>query len=100
MNACLSSLGGMDQHYPYAGELLLQYVFSMAVFVIEHPEMTNDPNAQQVAGVAEALRAYRAILGSKPDATSPSLDGLMETERQGCLPEFIRARSAGCSAAG
>jgi hypothetical protein len=27
-------------------------MFSMAVLVIQHPEMANDPNAQQVAGVA------------------------------------------------
>lgn len=98
VNVCLGSLGGMDEGYPYAGEVMLQYVFSMAVLVIEHPEMTNDPNAQQVAGVAGALRAYRAILGNKPDATSPALDSLMEIESQGGLPEFILGGSASCSA--
>ena len=98
VTACLSSLGGMEQDYPYAGEILLQYLFSMAVLVIEHPEMTNDLNAQQVAGVAGALGAYRAILGSEPDARSPSLDTLLETERQGRLPEFIFGSAASCSA--
>ena len=98
VTVCLGSLNGMEDDYPYAGEIMLQYVFSMAVLVIEHPEMTNDPNAQQVAGVAGALRAYRAILGGKPDATSSSLDSLMEIESQGGLPEFILGGSASCSA--
>ena len=97
--ACLSSLGGMEEHYQYAPEIVLQYTFSMAVLVIQHPEMASDPNAQQVAGVAGALRAYRAILGSKPDARSSGLDSLMEIESRGGLPGFILDRSAGCSAA-
>jgi hypothetical protein len=97
VNVCLSSLGGMDENYRYAGEIVLQYTFTMAVLVIQHPETTNDPNAQQVAGVAGALRAYRAILRSKPDATSPGLDSLMEIESRGGLPEFIGG-AASCSA--
>jgi hypothetical protein len=98
VRVCLSSLGGMDQDYQFAGEIMLQYMFSMAVLVIQHPGMTNDPNAQQVAGVAGALRAYRAILRSRPDARSSSLDSLMEIESRGGLPEFIRGGSASCSA--
>jgi hypothetical protein len=96
---CPDSLGGMDQTYPYAGEIMLQYVFSMAVLVIEHPDTANDPNAQQVAGVEGALRSYRAITGGQPDATSPGLDSLMEIESRGGLPDFILAGAAGCSAA-
>ena len=57
VNVCLGSLGGLDEGYPYAGEIMLQYVFAMAVLVIEHPEMANDANAQQVAGVSGALKA-------------------------------------------
>ena len=97
VNVCLSSLGGMEDSYPYAGEIMLQYLFSMAVLVIEQPEMATDPDAQQVAGAAGALRAYRAILGGKPDATSPSLDSLMAIESRGGLPDFIRSGSASCS---
>lgn len=98
VNVCLSSLGGMEEGYPYAGEIMLQYTFAMAVLVIQHPETANDPNAQQVAGVTGTLRAYRAILSSRPDARSPSLDSLMDIERRGGLPEFIRGGSASCSA--
>jgi hypothetical protein len=95
---CLSSLGDMEEGYQYAAEIMLQYTFSMAVLVIQHPDMANDPNARQVAGAAGALRAYRAILRSRPDARSPGLDSLMEIESRGGLPEFILGRSASCSA--
>jgi hypothetical protein len=99
VNVDLCSLGGMEEGYPYEGEIMLQYTFSMAVLVIQHPEMANDPNARQVAGVAGALRAYRAILSSRPDARSPRLDSLMEIESRGGLPEFILGQSASCSTA-
>jgi hypothetical protein len=99
VNVCLSSLGGMDEGYRYDGEIMLQYSFAMAAFLMENRGMTNDANAQQVAGVAGALRAYRAILGSAPDARSPGLDSLLEIERRGGLPEFIRGVWPSCSAA-
>lgn len=95
---CESSLGGLDSDYQYAGEIMLQYMFAMAVLVIERPETVTDQNAQQAAGVAGALRAYRAILDSEPGAKSPILDSMLEIEAQGGLPEYIRSRSASCSA--
>ena len=98
VTVCPNSLGGLDGDYPYAGEITLQYVFEMAVLVIERPEMANDQNAQQVAGVAGALKAYRAILGSEPGAKSTILDSLLEVEARGGLTDFILSGAASCSA--
>jgi hypothetical protein len=99
VSVCPSMLGGLDQNgYPYASQIVLQYTFSMGAFVIEHPESANDLNAQQLAGVAGALKAYRSILRDKPDAKSPALDALLETEARGGLPDFVRKASAHCSA--
>jgi len=98
VNVCLTSLGGVDKDYSYASEIVLQYTFSMAALVIEHPETANDPNAQQLAGVVGALKAYRSILRGKPSAKSPILDSLLETEARGEMPESIRKASASCSA--
>jgi hypothetical protein len=98
VNVC-SSLGGLvKSKYPYAGEIVLQYTFAMAALVIEHPETTNDSNAQQLAGVTGALKAYRSILRGKPDAKSPALDSLLEIEARGELPDYIQKESARCSA--
>src|SRR5262245_37338653 len=52
VSVCLDSLSGLDpDSYQYSGEVLFQYMFSMAALVIEHPEAANDSNAQQLAGV-------------------------------------------------
>lgn len=98
VTVCPNSLGGLDEDYRYAGEITLQYVFAMAVLVIERPELADDQNAQQVAGVAGALRAYRAILGGEPGAKSPILDSLLAIEARGGLADFIQSGSASCSA--
>jgi hypothetical protein len=99
VNVCLTPLGDLDQRsYPYASEIVLQYMFSMAALIIEHPETKNDSNAQQLAGVVGALNAYRSILRDNPDAKSPALDQLLETQARGGLPDFVRNASAHCSA--
>lgn len=98
VTVCLTSLGFTDEHYPYSGEILLQYAFSMATLVIEHPETARDLNAQQLAGAEGALRAYRSILGTQPDAKSPALDALLETQARGELPAFIGKDAEHCTA--
>ena len=99
VTVCTEPLGGLVQSdYPYAGEITLQDVFSMAAFVIEHPETANDPVAQQLAGVEGALTAYRSILRDQPDARSPILDGLLQTQSRGELHDFVRTAWASCSA--
>ena len=99
VNVCLASLGDMAQSkYPYDGQIVLQYTFSMAALVIEHPETVNDPNAQQLAGAEGALNAYRAILRDEPDAKSPTLEALLETRTRGELPDFVRKAAIRCSA--
>lgn len=99
ITVCLNALGDLDaDSYRYAGEIALQYMFAMAVAVIEEPSLANDQNAQQAAGVAGALKAYRAILGAQPRAKSPALDSLLEIEANGGLPEFVQAASASCAA--
>ena len=97
VTACPGSLGVLNEDYRYAGEITLQYVFEMAVLVIEHPELANDQNAQQAAGVAGALKAYRAILASQPRAKSPSLDALLKIEADGGLPDFVQRAAASCA---
>jgi hypothetical protein len=99
VSVCGNTLGGLLQSdYPYAAEIVFQDMFSMAVLVIEHPETANDPNAQQLAGVEGALNAYRSILRDKPQAKSPALENLLQTQSRGELPDFIRKALIRCSA--
>jgi hypothetical protein len=96
---CPDALGGVvESNYQYAPEILFQDMFSMAASVIEHPETANDPNAYQLAGVEGALNAYRSILRDKPEAKSPALEALLQTQSRGELPGFIRKAWIRCSA--
>jgi hypothetical protein len=99
VSACLTTLGGLPQsNYPYAGEIVLQYIFSMGAFVIEHPEAANDANAQQLAGAEGALHTYGSILRDKPDAKSPDLEALREVRARGELPDYVREALISCAA--
>jgi hypothetical protein len=96
---CADALGDMAQsNYRYAGEIILQNMFSMAALVIERPETVNDANAQQLAGMEGALKAYRSILTEKPKARSSALETLLQTQSRGELPDFIRKAWLRCSA--
>jgi hypothetical protein len=99
VTVCADPLGGLVQsNYPHASEIVVQYMFSMAASIIEHPGTTNDPYAQQLAGVEGALAAYQSILREKPEAKSPALDGLLQTRSRGELSDFVRKAFDSCSA--
>lgn len=94
---CLDILGDAGRKsYPYAGEMLFQYSFGMGAFVIEHPEAANDKDAQQLAGMESALKAYSAIVRVRPDGRLKSYDALLAAQSQGALPEAVRKAAAKC----
>ena len=99
VTVCPDALAGIvASDYRFAAEIMFQDMFSMAAHAIEHPEAANDPNAQQLAGVEGALLAYRSILRDKPEAKWPALDGLLQTQSAGGLPDHIREALVRCAA--
>lgn len=99
VTVCADSLAGVAlSEYPYATEILVQYMFSMAVRLVDNPAMADDKVAQQIVGVEGALAAYRSILKERPKARSPALDGIIETRARGALPEFVATAYAQCLA--
>lgn len=100
VSLCLDTVGGLDRAYPYSGQVLFAYMFSMAAFVIEHPEASDDAVAQQMAGLNGALNAYQAILTTKSAPSSPGLDALVAARTQGTLPAFVAKATAKCEATG
>ena len=98
VTVCTDALKGLYQsEYPHSAEIVLQDSLAMGAFAIEQPDKANDPEAQQLAGVEGALSAYRSILRDKPDAKSPFLDKLIETQTQGGLPDHVRQAVAECA---
>jgi hypothetical protein len=96
---CPAALGDFFKpktKYKYGGEIAFVLSFSSAAFVIEHPGRETDYQAQFVAGVAGALKAYRAILTTDPGARSKALDSLLDLQTTGDLQKFIGESSKGC----
>jgi hypothetical protein len=91
VNVCTAPLGDfLKKKYKYSPEIVMQVTFSSGQFIIEHPDQAKDANAQIVAGVEGALRAYQSILKAKPDAKSKDLDDLIQKQSQGTLNEYVR----------
>src|SRR6266849_6496681 len=86
----------LASRYKYAPQLSYQVTFASAVYIIEHPDKAKDTLAQYTAGVESALKAYKAILKSEPEAKSKSLDDLVEKQGQGELAEFVREAAKDC----
>lgn len=101
VTACLASLGGMSRKdYARAPEIVAQYTLAMAAFILGNPAKSNDPDAQQLAGVEGALNAYRSIRAAQPQEKSPALEKLLELQSRGELPAFVQKAYLHCAAKG
>lgn len=97
VSICPTVLGELPQsQYRYTKQIAAQFSLEMAVFLIEHPQQVNDLNAQYIAGVEGALRAYKSILKTQPMATSAVLEGLLNMQEQGKLDAWVRERARAC----
>jgi len=92
---CWAPLGhfGMEQ-YPYDSRIRGQFVLGMGAALIEHQPRQAD--AIYLAGVESALRTYRSILKSKPEARSEVLDDLLAKRDDGTLRDFVHDASKAC----
>ncbi|HYX52016.1 MAG TPA: hypothetical protein VE783_01090 [Candidatus Limnocylindrales bacterium] len=93
-------LAGVRETYRYYPELNGQYSFSMAAFMIEHPDKSKDRVAVNMAGVEGAIRAYRAILKAQPNATSRGMEELADKQKQGTLEKFVTEATKDCAVEG
>jgi hypothetical protein len=91
VNPCGELLGAfMESRYRYKPEINGQVAFSMAAFMMEHPDKSKDLVATNTAGLEGALKAYRSILRIEPTAQSPFLEALAERESRGKLTDLVR----------
>jgi hypothetical protein len=91
VTACLTPLGDLSQKdYWHADEITAQYMLGIGAYIIEHPDQSNDPNAQQLAGVESALTAYRSILLGQGEKPSTALEKLLAMKARDELPGFVR----------
>jgi hypothetical protein len=91
VNPCAELLGDfMESRYPYKAEINGQISFSMAAFMIEHPDKAKDMVAVNTAALEGALKAYRSILRVEPTAQSRILEAMAERDHDGKLTEYVR----------
>ena len=81
----------------YAEELTTQMKFSIAAFIIEHPDLAEDPSKRIMAGITGMLRAYDSILKIDSNGRWDFLDSLMEGQSKHELEKYIRGVMARCS---
>jgi hypothetical protein len=80
----------------YESELVGQFAFSQAKFIIEHPDKAQDQAAVYLASVEGVLRTWQAIKTAKPKAKFPLMDELLEKQQAGTLAEHVQAGMQGC----
>lgn len=97
VTVCPSPLGNFIlEPYRYRSRISIQFVLGMGAFLVEHPQKAADNAATYLAGVESALKAYRSILKTKPEAKSNILDELVGKEAEGELEDYVRDASRGC----
>ena len=89
VKAC-SLLLGLDKKYKYSGELFGQYTIGMGAFKLSNPEMSQDEDATQEAGVESALTSYEAMVVEEPKAKNAFMDDLLAKRVRGSLAAFVK----------
>lgn len=92
---CWAPLGHFVlENYRYEARIRGQFVFGMGAYQIEHT--AKQQSEIYLAGVESALKTYRSILKSKPNAISQTLDKLQAMQDNGTLPKYVREASKNC----
>jgi hypothetical protein len=101
VNICFDPLGHFaSEEYRYDSRIRGQFVLGMGAFLIEHQQKAADVSATYLAGVESALKAYKSILKTKPEAKSHALDDLIAKQDEGQLADFVRDAGKGCGDTG
>jgi hypothetical protein len=77
-------------------DLLAQIPWSGTAFLIENPEKRDARAEVYTAGLLGALRAYEAILRTRPDQRSPLFDELLTRRDAGALAAYVAETSKAC----
>ena len=80
-----------DQEYAWTSKLVVQTMFGMAAWELEHPASKGMDVEVQLAGVRSALKVYQAILREHPGAKFAPMETLAAHEAAGDLPAHMKA---------
>ena len=90
---CCKALDSLDTvNDTYSNQLRMQAIYSQAAYILQHPSTASDAE-KEAAGLAGALRAYKAIQRFDPSAQYPVLDELVSLEKQGKLVQYVEQQT-------
>ncbi len=92
---CVISTPLQTANQNYNNQLSMQFLYSSAAFMIQHPKV-KDPVKIQTAGVEGTLKAYESILKVDKNARFEFLDGLMQQKKEGQLENYVASVSHTC----
>jgi hypothetical protein len=78
-----------DSEYPFAGELLMQFAFGMAMHRLSPEGAASEYAAQVEAGLRSVIAAYRNMVQADVKLGDKFLDDLDQIRRLGRLREYI-----------
>jgi len=89
----------VDETSTHHDVLLQQMLFSTMAFMVEQPERASDVQADFLAGILGALKAYVKIREAGPAARSPFLEQMLALQKRGELEAFYKKETTPCVAA-
>ena len=89
----------VDEKSAHHDVLLQQMVFSTMAFMVEQPEHASDVQADFLAGILGALKAYAKVREAGPAARSPFLEQMLDLQKRGELEAFYKKETTPCVAA-
>lgn len=79
-----------ESDYPFAGELLMQFAFGMAMYRLSPEGVEADHEASVEAGLRSVIAAYRNMAQADTKLGDRFLDDLDQIRRLGRLREYVR----------
>jgi hypothetical protein len=89
----------VDEKTAHHDVLLQQMLFSTMAFMVEQPARASDVQADFLAGILGALKAYAKVRESDPAARSPFLERMLDLQKRGELEAFYKKETTPCVAA-
>jgi hypothetical protein len=94
---CANVLGSfMNEKSAHHDTLLQQMLFSTMAFMVEQPERAKDVQADFLAGILGALKAYAKVRDAEPGARSPFLERMLDLQKRGELEAFYKKETTPC----
>jgi hypothetical protein len=86
----------MNEKSAHHDTLLQQMLFSTMAFMVEQPERAKDVQADFLAGILGALKAYAKVRDAEPGARSPFLERMLDLQKRGELEAFYKKETTPC----